>query len=649
MNSNFISWTRWLGATILLPGLLLSWACSSDETETGSTGTGGTTSSSGSGGTGGTGGDGYCDPSGCPGETTTCEYPTCAFETCDMAYAPAGLPCTETDGTLCDGEGNCVECLNDGQCPIEEDCIDHECTGESTNNNGDPCDGPDECDSGYCVDGFCCSTPCDGECESCAAAKSGGEDGLCSPMPVGTDPDQECNLGERCNGNGACVGCAHVWSDGFGDGTQDQFAESVATDSADNLFITGRMRGSLDFGCGALSSAGGKYDVLLTKLDSAGSCLWNKAIGNGAEDQFGQDVAVSTTGDVTVIGRFRGNNVDFGCSAVSSVGDKYDIFVAKYAANGNCLWSKTFGEGTQDQRGEAVAIDSTGATIIAGRFRGNGVDFGCGPLSSAGDKHDIFVAKLDWNGDCSWSHGYGEGSQDQFAEDLAVDSSNDILVTGRIRGNNIDFGCGALSSAGGKRDALLAKLDSSGSCLWNKAIGDGVNDQRGQGVAVDSTGHVVFTGRFKGTVDFGGGSLASAGNKTDVFIAKYDGSGAYQWGHGFGNGAQDQLGEGVAIDSAGGIHITGSFKGLVDFGGGDLPTTGAKKDIFLAKFDASGTHECSQGFGNGTQDLFGMAVATDTGDNAIFTGRFRDPVDFGGGPLATLGGKRDIFVAKLSP
>ena len=628
--------------------MLLAWGCGDDQAGSGGAGTGGSSTSSGTGGGAGAGGSGYCDASDCPGDTTTCAYPTCAFETCDIGFAPAGLPCTEDNGTLCDGEGNCVECINDGQCPIEVDCIDNQCGGSSSN-NGDPCTNPAECDSGFCVDDVCCSTLCDSECEACSAAKSGGDDGLCTPAPVGTDPDQECASGERCNGSGACVGCAHIWSQGFGEGTQDQFGESVATDGSNNVILTGRLRGTIDFGCGALSSAGDKHDILVAKFDSTGSCLWNKAFGEGSQDQFGQSVAVDDSGNVLITGRFRGNNVDFGCGGISSVGGKHDIFVAKLASSGNCLWSRGFGEGTQDQFGQSVAVDGTGNALVTGRFRGNNVDFGCGGISSVGGKHDIFIAKLDWNGDCMWSHGFGEGSQDQFGEGVAADSSGNVLLTGRFRGNDIDFGCGALSSVGGKRDLLVLKLDSGGSCLWHKGIGDGVEDQRGQSVAVDSASNVVVTGRFRGSLDFGGGALASVGGKTDVFLVKYNAAGVHQWSHGYGNGAQDQFGEGVTVDSTDNVVITGYFKGLVDFGGGDLPTTGAKRDIFVATVDANGAHQCSQSFGNGTQDQIGSAVATDSGNNAIITGRFRDPVDFGGGLLSTLGGKRDIFVAKFSP
>jgi len=70
------------------------------------------------------------------------------------------------------------------------------------------------CDNGLCVDGFCCDSPCDGVCESCASAISGGgADGICTPIVQGLDPQDECPRQEgslcgftgECNGHGGCA------------------------------------------------------------------------------------------------------------------------------------------------------------------------------------------------------------------------------------------------------------------------------------------------------------------------------------------------------------------------------------------------------------------------------------------------------------
>ncbi len=72
--------------------------------------------------------------------------------------------------------------------------------------NGDSCVDADECASSHCQDGACCDQACDGLCEACTAAKTGGANGICAPVLHGQDPDDECGLGaeQSCDGDRAC-------------------------------------------------------------------------------------------------------------------------------------------------------------------------------------------------------------------------------------------------------------------------------------------------------------------------------------------------------------------------------------------------------------------------------------------------------------
>ena len=177
---------------------------------------------------------------------------------------------------------------------------------------------------------------------------------------------------------------------------------------------------------------------------------------------------------------------------------------------------------------------------------------------------------------------------------------------------------------------------------WSQRFGDTSPDV-GMEVAVGGSGNVIVTGTFSNTADFGGGPLVSAGGY-DIFVAKYDASGTHQWSQRFGGTSWDQ-GYGVAADASGNVIVTGYFYNTVDFGGGDLVSAGVR-DIFVAKFNASGTHQWSQGFG-GTGNDYGFGVAADASGNTIVTGAFSNIVDFGGGDLVSAG-DYDIFVAKYS-
>ncbi|MFQ5510416.1 MAG: FlgD immunoglobulin-like domain containing protein, partial [Candidatus Krumholzibacteriia bacterium] len=228
--------------------------------------------------------------------------------------------------------------------------------------------------------------------------------------------------------------------------------------------------------------------------------------------------------------------------------------------------------------GFSVAVDASGNVIVTGYFQGT-VDFGGGPLVSAGNL-DIFVAKYDASGVHQWSQRFGSTSPDAgFA--VAVDASGNVIVTGYFRGT-VDFGGGPLVGAG-TSDIVVAKYDASGVHQWSQGFGSTSIDT-GYRVAVDASGNVIVTGIFQGAVDFGGGPLVGAGN-FDIFVAKYDANGVYLWSQRFGGGARD-WGLGVAVDVFD-VIVAGTFlSGTVDFGGGTLTSAGGN-DIFVAKYGSA--------------------------------------------------------------
>jgi len=372
--------------------------------------------------------------------------------------------------------------------------------------------------------------------------------------------------------------------------------------------------------------------ISVIPMDAAGQThLWSQRFG-GTDYDWGRGVSVDGSGSVFTIGDFAGT-VDFGGGPRISAGGR-DIYLAKYDASGTHLWSHRFGSTGHDY-GQSVAVDASGNVIIAGYFNG-AVDFGDGPLTSAGST-DIFLAKYDATGAHVWSQRFGGTSQDA-GWSVSVDTSGSVLLTGFFSGG-VDFGGGQLSSAGGSWDVFLAKFDASGTHLSSQGFG-GTEDDFGHGVSVDVSGNVVVVGHFLGTVDFGTGSITSAGT-LDIFLAKYDASGTPLWSRGFGSSDYD-IGNSVVVDGSGSVFVTGYFNNTVDFGGGPLIATAS--DVFLAKYDASGTHLWSQRFGDTSSDA-GMDVSVDGSGNVFLAGTFANTVDFGGGGL-TSAGAFDVFLAK---
>ncbi len=311
----------------------------------------------------------------------------------------------------------------------------------------------------------------------------------------------------------------HVWSRRFG-GSYSDVGYGIAIDGAGNVVVTGHFQDTVDFGGGPLESDDGSFDIFVAKFDPTGAHLWSQRFG-GPDADRGRDIAVDGAGNVLVTGEFR-NTVSFGGDLLSSAGS-YDVFVAKYNANGYHLWSSAFG-GTGSDRGYAIATDGTNC-LVAGCFQ-DMVDFGGGTLTSAGGD-DIFLAKYNPIGGHLWSQRFGDelvDGGDVKGPDIAVDGVGSILLTGGFRGT-VDFGGGPLESTG-EWDMFITKRDgATGGHLWSQSFEGGAGWEDPHGIAVDGVGNIVATGAFEGWVNFGGDTLIVAGPpgtmKDDIFVVKF--------------------------------------------------------------------------------------------------------------------------------
>jgi hypothetical protein len=344
---------------------------------------------------------------------------------------------------------------------------------------------------------------------------------------------------------------------------QSQFVEFVAenqgfsvTESFDEgILVTGNI---------VFQIPHSDKDLLLAKFDASGNPVWRIALGVLTVDD--QGLSVIEVGDEAIVVT---GSVGFGAGSG-------DLFLAKFNASGDTLWTKTLG-GTGKDEGRCVIKDCYEGFVVTGYTESFGAGSG-----------DLLLAKFNASGDTLWTKTLGGGYND-VGQSVILTScvgTEEFVVTGYTE----SFGAGG-------SDLLLAKFNASGDTLWTKTFGGAYNDE-GRSVIQTSDGGLVVTGY---TESFGAG-------RRDLLLAKFDGWGDTLWTRTLG-GAYDEEGWSVTQTSDGGLVVTGSTNSFDGRG-----------DLLLAKFDGSGDLLWTRILGVTDNGEVGHSVIQTSDDNLIVTG-----------------------------
>ena len=328
---------------------------------------------------------------------------------------------------------------------------------------------------------------------------------------------------------------------------KDNQPRDLTVDKAGNIYITGT-----DFKNGIIYTNTHDDAIYIMSLTADGNPRWHKEFGAKTIDKQwdkGLSVATDSAGNVYLTGTL-GPSIDFGGGTLKGNG----IFLASFTTSGKHRWSKAFKDGISRSH---VATDASGNVYLFGNFRSYGFDLGGGPLvagnpSSGGN---LFLASFYNSGKHRWSKAFGNKTSSGGANDVAVDPSGNIHVTGYF-GGGLNFGGGALKNYG-SGDVFVASFTSLGLHRWSKSFGSGGYDQ-GNSIATDKSGNLYFTGYTGGGINFGGGVLKHVGGQ-DVFVASLTSAGAYRWSRTHGSSLSD-YGEEVAVDANGDVLVSGNYR-----------------------------------------------------------------------------------------
>jgi hypothetical protein len=411
-------------------------------------------------------------------------------------------------------------------------------------------------------------------------------------------------------------------------------------------------------------------DAFVTKLAPSGTTLIYSTYLGGSGDDQGHGIAVDASGNVLLTGATNSTDFPTVNALQSSFGgegarQKGDAFVAKLDSTGTTLLYSTYLGGSEDDEGNAIAVDGKGNSYVTGYT--NSDDF---PTANAfqpdfrggSTRGDAFVAKLNPDGTVLEYSTFLGGSRNDGGNGIAVDDAGNAYVTGFSASE--DFPTVNPLQPTSRGAAFVAKLNPSGSALLYATHLGGSGVDEGLGIAVDGLGHAYVTGVTESddfpTVNpvqatFGGGSgLVTI---SDGFAAKLNPSGSALVFSTYLGGSGNDRGNGIAVDSAGNSYVIGTTNSA-DFPlanplqsnlGGDPSLLTQRTDAFLVKLGPSGSTLNLATYLGGDDNDKGNAIAVDSLGNVVIAGDTRsDTFPVLNGAQVDFRGIAHAFVARIA-
>jgi len=463
------------------------------------------------------------------------------------------------------------------------------------------------------------------------------------------------------------------WAKSFGGiGAAGEQIIDLKIDVSGNILVTGFFTSATDFDPGSgtftLTPISG-VDIFIAKFNSNGDLIWAKRIGgNDPQDEEVKALELDNSGNVYLTGQFYGT-VDFDPNAtvfnLTSAGSA-DVFIVKLTSNGDFVWAGRVG-GIQHDQGYDIVVDNSGNVFTTGDFSAT-VDFDPGPgtVSITPIQSDVFVLKLDANGNYQWARNFGSVEGEE-SHTLGIDGSGNLIITGGFYGYvaPFDFDPGPAivtltpATTSGQWDIYIAKINNTtGDIVWARAIA-GLLWDRDEGIAIDNLNNILITGYFQATTDFDPGSgifeLTAVGQRSP-FIVKLTSAGDFAWAKAMPNssaiGAPDSRGDAITTDLAGNVYASGQFQRTIDFDPGpgvfNLVSKG-QSDVYISKLDASGNFVWAYSIGSTNFD-FALGIAATTSDEVYVAGSFSLTADFDPGACTfnmTSTGGYDAYIQKI--
>ncbi len=284
----------------------------------------------------------------------------------------------------------------------------------------------------------------------------------------------------------------------------------------------------------------------------------------------------------------------------------------------------TFLGGNLGDAAAKIAVDAAGNAYVTGTTVST--DFptvNAIQSSYGGGDGDVFVTKINSEGTALVYSTYLGGTAADYAGGIAVDAAGNAYVSGRTLSTDFPTFNAFQPTNRGVNDAFVTKIDASGALIYSTYLGGTGSDDEATGIAADSAGNAYVTG-VTNSSDFPvlhPIQPTNHGGDADIFITKFNASGSALVYSTYLGGSDLDVGRSIVVDAAGNAYVGGNTWS------NDFPTVNAiqptyhgNSDAIVVKINAAGTALDYSTYLGGSNFELGWDVAVDQAGNAYATG-----------------------------
>ncbi|MEI8090227.1 MAG: fibronectin type III domain-containing protein [Opitutaceae bacterium] len=359
---------------------------------------------------------------------------------------------------------------------------------------------------------------------------------------------------------------------------------------------------------------------------------------------------IDSAGNIYLAGNFDGSALLYNGVTLNKIGAQ-DLWVAKLNPDRTLVWIKNFG-GSNGAKvtPNGLVVDGAGAIHVGGYFSGSGLSTPVlAKVSTAANKPDAFVLKLDNNGTTLWAKNFGGESAATTGSCLAVDVNANVYLGGYFESGDLTVPAISKITRSADWDGFVIKLSSAGETRWAKKYGGAAAATKVQSIAVDASENVYFAGQSNlGKMTRPAlKRLSHDGGGHDVFLIKLDHSGQTIWSKNFGGKGANTFNYAMTMDKAGFVYICGAFMN------GSMTSPVLKhtrsghafKDAYVLKVDPQGEVIWAQNYGGPEGQAEVNSITVDRFSQVYLGGIFKH-ADLARPKLGKIG-NQDMFALKL--